>query len=61
MTDVLKKARRTLLIEGNHTAQMGALLRSQTGFAADAQYLKYDSRTFAPSGILQKIQEVMSK
>ncbi len=61
VTEVLKKARRTLLLEGNRTAQMGALLRCQTGFAADAQYLKYDSRTFAPSGILQKIQEVMAK
>jgi len=61
VTEVLTKARRTLLIEGNRTAQMGCLLRSQTGFAADAQYLKYDSRAFTPSGIVRKIQEVMAK
>lgn len=58
---VLDKAKRTLLIEGNATAQMGALLRSQTGFVADAQFLKYDSRPFTPSLIMQKIQEVMAK
>lgn len=61
VTEVLKKARRTLLVEGNRTAQMGALLRAQTGFAPDAQYLKYDSRPFTPSGIVRKIQEVMAK
>lgn len=58
---VLERANRTLLIEGNATTQMGALLRSQTGFVADAQFLKYDSRPFTPSLIMQKIQEVMSK
>ena len=61
VTEVLKRARRTLLLEGNRTAQMGALLRGQTGFAADAQYLKYDSKAFTPSGIVRKIQEVMMK
>ena len=58
---VLAKAKRTLLIEGNRTAQMGALLRAQTGHACDFQYLKYDSRPFTPSGIYRRIQEVMSK
>ncbi len=58
---VLDRANRTLLIEGNATAQMGALLRSQTGFVPDAKFLKYDSRPFTPTVILQKIQEVMSK
>jgi len=60
-TEVLAKAKCTLLLEGNSTGQMGALLRSHTGFAADGQYLKYDSRPFTPSGIVEKIQEVMSK
>lgn len=59
--EVLAKAGRTLLIEGNRTSQMGALLRTHTGFVADAQYLKYDSRPFNPSGILRKIKEVMMK
>lgn len=58
---VLDRANRTLLIEGNATAQMGALIRAQTGFVPDAKYLKYDSRPFTPSQILQKIQEVMSR
>ncbi|MHC1760109.1 MAG: 2-oxoacid:acceptor oxidoreductase subunit alpha [Negativicutes bacterium] len=61
VSQVLAQAKRTLLIEGNRTAQMGALIRSQTGLAADAQYLKYDSRPFTPSGIMQKIKEVMAK
>jgi 2-oxoglutarate ferredoxin oxidoreductase subunit alpha len=58
---VLAKAKRTLLIEGNHTSQMGSLLRSHTGLSADSTYLKYDSKAFTPSGILRKIEEVMAK
>jgi 2-oxoglutarate ferredoxin oxidoreductase subunit alpha len=61
LTKVLSKAKRTLLLEGNATAQMGALLRAHTGFAVDATYLKYDSKAFTPSAIVRKIQEVMSK
>ncbi len=57
----LQRSKRTLLLEGNCTGQMGGLIRAQTGIAADAQLLKYDSRPFTPSIILKKIQEVMSK
>lgn len=59
--EALQRSRRTLLLEGNCTGQMGGLLRAQTGIAADVQVLKYDSRPFTPSIILEKIQEVMSK
>jgi len=59
--EALQRSRRTLLLEGNCTGQMGGLLRAQTGISADVQVLKYDSRPFTPSIILEKIQEVMSK
>jgi 2-oxoglutarate ferredoxin oxidoreductase subunit alpha len=58
--EALQRSRRTLLLEGNCTGQMGGLLRAHTGIAADVQVLKYDSRPFTPSIILEKIQEVMS-
>lgn len=59
LTEALKKVRRSLLIEGNKTAQLALMLRGYTGFAPDQIYLKYDSRPFTPSGILAKIREVL--
>lgn len=57
---VMQKVKRTLLVEGNKTAQLGGILRAHTGHKPDAYYLKYDSRPFVPSGILAKIKEVLS-
>ncbi|KYZ76836.1 pyruvate ferredoxin oxidoreductase [Anaerosporomusa subterranea] len=57
---VLGKAKHTLLLEGNKTAQLGALIRMHTGIYIDDNYLKYDSRAFTPSLILEKIKEVLA-
>ncbi len=58
--DVLQSSKRTLLIEGNKTAQLGGMIRANTGFSMDASYLKYDSRPFVPSAIAAKIKEALS-
>ena len=57
---VLQASSKTLIIEGNKTAQMAAMIRAYTGFAVDSCYLKYDSRPFSPSLILAKIKEVLA-
>lgn len=57
---VLAKARRTLLVEGNKTAQLGALIGASTGYRPDALYLKYDSRPFTPAAIAARIKEVLA-
>jgi 2-oxoglutarate ferredoxin oxidoreductase subunit alpha len=57
---VLGKAKHTLLLEGNKTAQLGALIRMHTGIYIGDRYLKYDSRAFTPSLILEKIKEVLA-
>ncbi len=56
---VLDASRRTLLVEGNKTAQLGAMIRAHTGYAADGAYLKYDSRPFTPGAIAVKIREAL--
>lgn len=58
--DLLQKANKTLLIEGNKTAQLGGILRANTGYKTDYTFLKYNSRAFVPSEILAKIKEVLS-
>ena len=57
---VLQASNKTLIIEGNKTAQMAAMIRAYTGLAVDSYYLKYDSRPFSPSLILAKIKEVLN-
>lgn len=52
--------RRTLLIEGNKTGQLGQVIRSFTGYKPTDCYFKYDSRPFQPSQILNKIKEVLN-
>lgn len=56
---VLQSSKKTLMVEGNKTAQLAMMIRAYTGFAADAIYLKYDSRAFVPSLLITKIKEVL--
>lgn len=59
MTELQQTIKLSLLIEGNKTAQLGALIRSYTGYKPDHVYLKYDSRPFTTQEILLKIREVL--
>ena len=56
----LKKTKKSLLIEGNKTGQLGSIIRANTGYKANYCYLKYNSKAFVPSEILAKIKEVLS-
>lgn len=57
--DVLQGSKRTLLIEGNKTGQLGGMIRTYTGLSLNDIYLKYDSRPFTPALIIEKIEEVL--
>ena len=56
---LLQKAKKTLLIEGNKTGQLGGILAAHTGYKANHSFFKYNSRAFVPSEILAKIKEVL--
>jgi len=45
-------ARRLVAVENNATAQLGTLIRSQTGRQMDGVILKYDGRPFTPEYIM---------
>jgi 2-oxoglutarate ferredoxin oxidoreductase subunit alpha len=60
VADIFAKARRTLLLEGNKTAQLGALIGANTGYRPENLYLKYDSRPFTPAAIVARIKEVLA-
>ena len=48
----LDSARRVVLVEANATAQLGTLIRANTGRSVDGQILRYDGRPFTPEYIL---------
>jgi 2-oxoglutarate ferredoxin oxidoreductase subunit alpha len=52
-----KKAKRTLLIEGNYTGQLGMLLRMETGVTIERKILKYDGRPFFYDELIGLIAE----
>ncbi len=60
MTDFLKKAKKTLLIEGNHDAQLGQLIREHTLMDVDEKLLKWDGRPFYPREIVEKVKSLTS-
>jgi 2-oxoglutarate ferredoxin oxidoreductase subunit alpha len=53
---VLKSAGRTVLVENNATAQLGNLIRSQTGIKLDQNVLRFDGRPFIPEEIVQQVK-----
>ena len=48
VSEALKKTKYNIVIEGNATGQLRALIRRETGIAADTTILKYDGRPFSP-------------
>lgn len=53
----LENAKQVLLLEGNHAAELGGLIRQETGIEIENKYLKYDGRPFYPEDIIQKIKQ----
>lgn len=57
--NALSRAKRFFMVEGNTTAQLGMLIREQTGLEYAGVVLKYDGRPFYPVHIVEKIRELM--
>lgn len=55
VTEVLKKAKKTLMIETNSEAQMAGVIAQNTGIIIRDKFLRYDGRPFHPAQILEKI------
>ena len=55
---ILNKAKKILLLEGNSTAQLGQLIRQETGIEIKNKYLRYDGRPFYPEDIIEKVKSL---
>ncbi|MFC1647072.1 2-oxoacid:acceptor oxidoreductase subunit alpha [Patescibacteria group bacterium] len=53
--ELLKKAKRLVLVEQNSTAQLGGQIRRNTGIDIEEKLLKYDGRPFFPEEIVERI------
>ena len=57
---LLEKCSAFYMVENNSTAQLGQLIRAQTGLTHAAAVLKYDGRPFFPSEIVSGIKNLLN-
>jgi 2-oxoglutarate ferredoxin oxidoreductase subunit alpha len=57
--NILGKAKKTMVVENNKTAQLAQMIKEKTGKDIDYKCLKYDGRPFYPSEIYDKVMEVL--
>ena len=61
VTTALKKTKQNIVVEGNATGQLAALIRRETGIAVDGTILKYDGRPFSPMEIVERVKQEVGK
>jgi 2-oxoglutarate ferredoxin oxidoreductase subunit alpha len=57
IVEILKNARRTIIIENNYSGQFARYLRSETSFVPDGNIRKYDGEPFMPHHIVEAVKE----
>jgi 2-oxoglutarate/2-oxoacid ferredoxin oxidoreductase subunit alpha len=60
VSEILQKARKTVLFENNSTGQFSRHLRSETGLTADHLSLKWDGEPFTPSEIAGRVRSFLN-
>lgn len=51
----LEHAKRTIVVEGNATGQLEALLRTHLGYVVDGSVRRYDGRAFTPEHVVSRL------
>ena len=57
VTKVLDNVMKSVVIEGNATGQLAALIRRETGREVDGTLLRYDGRPFSPVEIVSRLKK----
>ncbi|MGH9461858.1 MAG: 2-oxoacid:acceptor oxidoreductase subunit alpha [Vicinamibacteria bacterium] len=60
VTKILTAAKKTIIVENNHSGQFARYLRSETGFSADGHIRKYDGEPFMPHHIVEGVEEQLA-
>ena len=58
---ILRRSRRVVVVENNHSGQFARLLRAETGIAAHAHIRKYDGEPFEPKHIVSAVSEIVER
>lgn len=61
VTEFLTKAKKTVLVEMNYTAQLGGVIREKTGIAMDHKVLKWTGRSISRDEVLAALGDIESK
>lgn len=57
ITEIVNSARKTIVVENNHSGQFYRYMRSETGLSVDGHIRKYDGEPFAPLHIVEGVIE----
>ncbi|MFA7329361.1 MAG: 2-oxoacid:acceptor oxidoreductase subunit alpha [Candidatus Ratteibacteria bacterium] len=60
LSELLKNAQQTIMIEGNYIGQLAQIIHQATGLKIDHILTKYDGQPFYPAEICAKIREILS-
>lgn len=59
VANVMKSAKKTMVIEGNKLGQFEGVVKEHTGLSFTNRFRKYDGRPFYPEELVSKIKEVL--
>jgi 2-oxoglutarate/2-oxoacid ferredoxin oxidoreductase subunit alpha len=57
LMEIIKSAKRTIIVENNYSGQFYRYLRSETGLSVDGHIRKYDGEPFMPHHIVNGVRE----
>ena len=60
IVEILKKSKRTIIVENNYSGQFARYLRSETSFVADGHIRKYDGEPLMPHHIVESVKEQLA-
>ena len=60
ITDIVSRAKRTIIVENNFSGQFYRYLRSETGLSVDGHIRKYDGEPFMPHHIVDGVLEQLA-
>ena len=60
IVELLRNAKRTIIVENNYSGQFARYLRSETSFVADGHIRKYDGEPFMPHHIVDAVREQLA-
>jgi 2-oxoglutarate ferredoxin oxidoreductase subunit alpha len=60
IVEILRVAKRTIIVENNYSGQFARYLRSETSFVADGHIRKYDGEPFMPHHIVEAVKDQLA-